>query len=31
MGNLEPLASNTTSTGRNKNRRVEVLVIHDDM
>lgn len=29
MGNREPLASNATSTGRKKNRRVEVLVIHD--
>ncbi|WP_459945248.1 AAA family ATPase [Desulfocastanea catecholica] len=29
MGNQEPLASNTTSAGRKKNRRVEVQVIHD--
>lgn len=29
MGNLESLASNTTSAGRKKNRRVEVHVIHD--
>jgi general secretion pathway protein A len=29
MGNQEPIASNTTSAGRKKNRRVEVLVIHD--
>ncbi len=29
MGNQEPLASNTTSAGRKKNRRVEVQVIHE--
>lgn len=29
MGNQEPLASNTTSEGRKKNRRVEVHVIND--
>ena len=29
MGNQEPLASNSTSAGRAKNRRVEVVVIDD--
>ncbi len=29
MGNLEPLASNATSAGRRKNRRVEIIVVND--
>jgi len=29
MGNREPLASNTTSAGRRKNRRVEIIVVDD--